>query len=108
MPFCRFSKVYEGTSWLDLKFNMQYQISKKCKEMEYLELATIVVDSIEFGQICNDLSCARDCYRKYAHRSVATLDGKWQCLIIQNQNHSQKIILYMAGCLYPLYAAILE
>lgn len=108
MPFCHFSKVYEGASWSDLKLNMQLQISRKCKMMEYLELATIAVDSIEFNQICSDVSCTRDYYQKYAHQSIATPDGKWKCLIIQKQNCSQKIILYMAGCIYPLYAAALE
>ena len=108
MPFCHFSRVYKGTSWSELKVSRQLQIFRKCKELEYSELATIVVDQAEFDIICNDVSCARDCYQKYAHQSIATLDGKWKCIIIKNQHSKQKIILYTAGRIYPLYAAVCE
>lgn len=108
MPFCYFSRVYKGTTWSELKASRQLQISRKCKEMEFLELVTIVVDQVEFDLICNDVSCARECYQKYAHQSIATLDGKWKCIIIKNQYGKEKIILYTAGRIYPLYAAIYE
>lgn len=108
MPFCHFSRVYKGTSWADLKANEQLQISRECKKMEYAELISIVVDQGEFDLICNDVSSARSCYQKYTHQSIAALDGKWKCIIIKNQHSKQKIILYTAGRLYPLYAAICE
>ena len=56
MPFCHFSRVYKGTSLADLKAKEQLQISRKCKEVEYEELISILVDQEEFDFICNDLS----------------------------------------------------
>lgn len=108
MPFCYFSRVYKGTSWLELKANRQLQISRKCKKIEYLDLVTIAVEQVEFDLICNDVSLARNCYQKYARQSIATLDGKWKCIIIKNQYRKEKIILYTAGRMYPLYAAACE
>lgn len=108
MPFCHFSRAYKGTSWADLKSNEQLQITRGCKKMEYLELISIVVNQNEFNTICNDVSKARNCYQKYAHQSIATLDGKWRCIIIKNRHSKQKIVLYTAGRIYPLYAAVCE
>lgn len=76
--------------------------------MEYLELITIVANQEEFDIICNDVSCTRSCYQKYTHQSTSTLDGRWKCIIIKNQRNNQKIILYTAGHIYPLYAAVCE
>ena len=81
MPFCHFSRVYKGTSLADLKAKEQLQISRKCKEVEYAELISILVDQEEFDLICNDVSNARSCYQKYSHQSIATLDGKWKCIV---------------------------
>lgn len=106
MPFCHFSKVHEGTSWSELQANKQFQILRKCKEIEYSELATIIVDQAEFDQICSDISHTSNYYQKYAHQSIAALDGRWRCIIIKNQNNKQEIIIYTAGRLHPLYAAV--
>lgn len=83
MPFCHFSRVYKGTSLADLKAKEQLQISRKCKEVEYAELISILVDQEEFDFICNDLSKVRSCYQKYAHQSTSSSDGKWKCIIIK-------------------------
>jgi len=108
MPFCHFSRVYKGTSWADLKANKRLQIARNCKELEYYELITVTVDQAEFDQICNDVSCTRPCYQKYAYQSLPTSDGKWNCIVIKNRQSEQKIILYTAGRMYPLYAAVCE
>ncbi len=108
MPFCYFSKVNEGTSWSDLKVNKQLQTSRECKKTEYSELVALTVDQKTFDDICNDVSCTKDWYQKYTHQSIATLDGKWKCIVVKKQQSEQKIILYTAGCIYPLYAAICE
>ena len=108
MPFRHFSRVYKGTALADLKAKEQLRISGKCKEVEYTELISIVVDQEEFDQLCNDISSARSCYQNYAHQSTATLDGKWKCIIIKNQHNEQRIILYTAGRMFPLYAAFSE
>ncbi len=108
MPFCHFSKVHKGTSWATLKANKQLQLSRKCREIEYVDLITIMVDQTEFDLICNDVSSTRSCYRKYTNQSIATSDGKWKCIIIKNKHNEQKIIVYTAGRTYPLYAAICE
>lgn len=108
MPFCYFSRVHKGTSWTDLKANEQLQVIRDCKKIEYLELISIVVDQEEFDLICNDVSNARSCYQKYSHQSIATLDGKWKCITIKNRYRKQKIVLYTAGRIYPLYAAVCE
>lgn len=108
MPFCHFSRVYQGTSWTDLTANMQLQVTRSCKKLEYHSLIQIEVDPSEFNQICNDVSITQSCYRKYTKQSLATLDGKWQCITIKNRQTGQKLILYTAGQTYPLYAAICE
>lgn len=108
MPFCHFSRVYKGTSWMDLKANKQLQLSNKCKMIEFIELVAITVGPEEFNLLCTDLSSARSCYEKYSHQSISTLDGKWKCIVIKNQFGNQKIILYTAGRIYPLYAAVCE
>ena len=108
MPFCHFSRVYKGTSLADLKAKEQLQISRKCKEVEYAEIISILVDQEEFDFICNDLSKVRSCYQKYAHQSTSSSDGKWKCIIIKSHNNKQKIILFTAGRIYPLYAAFSE
>lgn len=95
-------------SWADLKANEQLQLSRKCKTLEYVELISIGVAQKEFDLICNDVSSARSCYQKYTHQSIATLDGKWKCIIIKSQHSKQKIILYTAGRIYPLYASVSE
>lgn len=108
MPFCHFSKVYKGTSWDELKANKLLQVARNCRELEYSELVTITVEQAEFDQMCNDVSCMRPCYRKYANQSLASLDGKWKCIVIDNEKSKQRIILYTAGRMYPLYAAVCE
>ena len=108
MPFCHFSRVYKGTSSTDLKVKAQLQISRKCKEIEYTELISILVAQEEFDLICNDISRVRSCYQKYAHQSTTSSDGKWKCIIIKNSNNKQKIILFTAGRICPLYAAFSE
>lgn len=50
----------------------------------------------------------RSCYQKYAHQSTSSSDGKWKCIIIKSHNNKQKIILFTAGRIYPLYAAFSE
>jgi hypothetical protein len=108
MPFCHFSRVYKGTSWTDLKGNEQLQLFRNCKKLEYTELVSVVVDQEEFEQICNDVSIVRSCYQKYTHQSIADLEGKWKCIVIRSQHSKRKIILYTAGRIYPLYAAVSE
>lgn len=108
MPFCHFSRVYKGTSWADLKANKELQKLNNCRELEYSELITVTVNQAEFDEICNDVSCSRSCYQKYAKESLATFEGKWNCIVIKNRENKQKIILYTAGRMYPLYAAICE
>lgn len=108
MPFCHFSRVFDGTTWSDLKVNTKLQTSNKCKKLEYVELVLVAVEQYEFDIMCNDLSKSRDCYQKYADKSVAGLDGKWKCIVIENIQSKKKIIIYTAGRKYPLYAAISE
>ena len=108
MPFCHFSRVYKETAWSDIKANIQFQISRNCKALEYLELITITIDQSEFELICSDISCPRPCYQKYSYHSVASSDGKWQCIVLTNKQNGQKLILYTAGRLYPLYASVCD
>lgn len=76
--------------------------------MEYIELVNISVEQDEFKNICSDISIPRSCYQQYAHQSVSDLNGKWQCIIIKNIHNTQSLVLYTAGRLFPLYAAIRE
>lgn len=105
MPFCHFSRVYKGTTWSTLKATNELQSENKCKKLEYLEIITITVDQTEFKIICDDISCPRDCYREFTPESRTTADGKWKCIVIENRENGQQIILYTAGRIYPLYAA---
>lgn len=108
MPSCHFSRVYEKTTWSDLKAASGQQVKNNCKKLEYAEIATITVEQAEFKLICSDVSYPRDCYRKYTPQSCAASDGKWKCIVIKERKSGQQIILYTAGRIYPLYAAICE
>ncbi len=108
MPFCHFSKVNKGISWLDIKKNTQLQILNNCKKIEYSETATITITQPEFDTICKDLSVPSPCYLKFTPKSVAGLDGIWHCILLQNTQDTRKIILYTSGRIYPLYAAVEE
>lgn len=76
--------------------------------MEYSEVVAIVISKSEFDAICNDISIPNPCYFRFAPQSVARLNGIWNCIILQNAQDTRKIILYTAGRVYPLYAAIEE
>lgn len=108
MPFCHFSRVYKGTTWLSLRATSEWQSKNNCKKLEYLEITTITVDQTEFKAICDDISYPRDCYREFTSESRTTSDGKWKCIVIEDRKSGQQIILYTAGRVYPLYAAIAE
>lgn len=108
MPFNHFYKVSDGTSWSDLICTKQIQIEKRSKMLEYVELATISVMHDEFNKICDDIASPNICYRKYTADSVATLDGKWKCITIREEQSNRKLILYTGGRTYPLYAAVCE
>ena len=108
MSFLYFSKVNKGTSWSSIKNDIQFQTSNNCKKMEYSEVVAIVISTSEFDAICNDISIPNPCYFRFAPQSVARLNGIWNCIILQNAQDTRKIILYTAGRVYPLYAAIEE
>ena len=108
MSFLYFSKVNKGTSWSSIKNDIQFQTSNNCKKMEYSEVVAIVISKSEFDAIFNDISIPNPCYFRFAPQSVARLNGIWNCIILQNAQDTRKIILYTAGRVYPLYAAIEE
>lgn len=108
MPSCHFSKVNKNISWSKIKANTLLQITNNCKKIEYLELTAIVISKLEFDTICKDISIPNLCYQKFAFQSIAGVDGIWRCIILQNTQDTRKIILYTAGRIYPLYAAIEE
>lgn len=106
MPFCHFSKISKSISWSKIKANTLLQIKNNCKKIEYLKLTDVAISKPEFDTICKDISIPSLCYQKFAHQSVAGTDGIWRCIILQNTQDTRKIILYTAGRIYPLYAAI--
>lgn len=108
MPFCHFSRVFAGMTLADLKNIYGIQEERKCKRMEYIELVLINVEQFEFTQICHDISKPQDCYQKYSLESNADFTGKWKCIVIENEQTKDRIILYTAGRISPLYAAIPE
>lgn len=108
MPFNHFSKISDGSSWSDLICTKKIQIEKSSKMLEYVELVTISVMHGEFNRICDDIASPNICYRKYTADSVATLDGKWKCITIRDEQSNRKLILYTSGRKYPLYAAVCE
>lgn len=108
MPFCHFSKVNNSISWSKIKANTLLQITNNCKKIEYLELTAIAISKPEFDTICKDISIPNLFYQKFTLQSVAGVDGIWRCIILQNTQDTRKIILYTAGRIFPLYAAIEE
>lgn len=108
MPFCHFSKVTNGMSWSIIKENTLSQMSNSCKEIEYLEIATITISPREFDIICKDVSIPSYCYLRFTPHSIADLGGIWHCIKIQNTQDTRSIILYTAGRVHPLYVAIEE
>ena len=108
MPFCHFSKICKSISGSKIKANTLLQITNNCKKIEYLKLIDIVISKPEFDAICKDISIPSLCYQKFAPQSVAGADGIWRCIILQNMQDTRKLILYTAGRIYPLYAAIEE
>lgn len=106
MPFNHFSKVSVETSWSHLVHIKQQQIKNKSKMLEYVELVTLLVKHDEFINICNDIIAPSACYWKYTANSVTTSDGKWRCIVIEDEQSNRKLILYTGGRKYPLYAAI--
>lgn len=106
MPFCHFSRVFDGITIEDVNENNKRQIARKCKKIEYTEICRITVEPNEFDLLCRDISKPRCFYEKYAHQSYANSNGKWNCIVIKCDSSKQKIILYTAGYIYPLYVGI--
>ncbi len=106
MPYCHFSKVYRGMKWVDVEKVKNLQIQRKCKELEYCILACYAVSDEVFNQFCEDISIPRHIYQDVADQSIASPEGKWKCIVIENAQCTKRIILYTAGRLYPLYVAI--
>lgn len=106
MPYGYFSKVYPKLDFEELARKINLQRSKPCKPIEYIELTSLEISQGEFDIICNDISHPHKCYAMYARQSIAESDGKWRCIILVQPQSEQRLVLYTAGRLYPLYASV--
>ncbi len=107
MPLAHFSRVYSGTTASDLMHNTQLQIKRNCKPIEFHPIAEINLSPKAFALLCEDLSNPESIRKEYANLSIATQDGKWNCIVIKCYDSLFGLILYTSGRITPLYAAIL-
>lgn len=108
MPFCHFSKVYEGISWDNLKEKTKLQIANNCRQLEYKEAIAITLTKAEFDIICKNISKPYDCYQKFVPLSIPNSQGIWNCITLIDKQTQRKLILYTAGRSFPLYVAMVE
>ena len=108
MPFSHFSRVHKGITWTEVKMDQRLQIQNKCKRIKYTEVVCLSVNEGEFNNLCSDLSRMLPCYMTYGRYSITDCNGIWNCIVIQKVKSEDKIIIYTAGEVYPLYAGVSE
>lgn len=108
MPFSHFSKIHKGITWAEVKQNQRLQIQNKCKKIKFAEVTSVPIDEIEFNKLCSDLSIMLPCYITHGRYSITDCNGIWNCIVIKKIKSSDKIIIYTAGEIYPLYVGVSE
>ena len=106
MPFCYFTKVCEDISWEDLKKITKKQIANNCRQLEYNEIITITLSKTEFDNVCHNISKPHTSYLQFAPLSIANAQGIWNCITLIDKQTNNKLILYTAGRIFPLYVAM--
>lgn len=106
LRYCRFFKVDCNTNWLALKEKARLHESNMKKKIPYRILASIVLSQDEFEKLCKNIQLPHCSYMEFATRSIAGLDGIWNCILVCGNNRKQELIIYTAGQIYPLYVGI--
>ena len=108
MFYCRFFKVNRDTNWAVLKNQSHLHELNVKKMLPYKILTSIVLPQDEFDVLCENIHLPHLAYKKFAIRSVADLNGIWNCIVLRGKNKNGELIIYTAGQMYPLYAGIGE
>lgn len=103
-----FCKVSPSISWNELQANINKQKQNKAKPLPFIIVAKIDISALEFNNLSLSLSKPNMIYAPYATLSVATLQGIWNCILINCFDNSRNVLLYTAGNIYPLYASIIN
>lgn len=103
-----FAKVSNSMSWNKLKAKIIELKNSKATPLPFIIVAKVNVSFIEFDNISLSISKPNIHYAPYTTLSVATLQGIWNCILINCIDDSRNILIYTAGNLYPLYASIIN
>lgn len=108
MSYSHFVKVKAGTNLQEIKAKQAEQISNNCKKVEYKDLVHLRLKEDDFRYVGINLYDSTAYYMDYAKYSIADIDGRWWCIVLQNIVSQEKLIIYTGGRLFPLYAAYEE
>lgn len=101
-----FYKVDSTTTWTSLTYKTYQSIILHRKPLLYNCICKIFLNKIEFDSVCQKIyNVTPFCY-KYYHMSITDYNGIHNCIEVLCKSNSNKIIIYTAGELFPLYAAI--
>ena len=101
-----FSRVFPGTIWTELIEKTCCQVKNKRTPLKYSELVKIQLSKEAFEIVASDLSRPNHLYEDFAPKSTADSLGIWHCISLEEKDSLNRLLIFTAGRIIPLYAAI--
>lgn len=108
MQFCYFCRVSRQLTLNKLKEQIKSQKEAECKPLPYNVIGAVKLSEAEYHSISEHLSLFHPYYESYYGKSIIDSNGIWNCIELYSERCKDAIIVYTAGQIYPLYAAVKE